>query len=1094
MADYTLSAKITADITGFSKSLKTAQGKLSAFSKSVENIGGSLKNIGGMLENAGTKIATLETASVGVAAALGIKATQAAVDFEGAFAGVKKTVEGTDEQFAAIKGGILDLSKCTASSATDISAVAEAAGQLGIKTDNIVSFTKTMVELGDSTNLSAEEAASSLAKFANITQLPAEDYERLGSVIVDLGNNFATTEADIVNMATRLASAGKVTGLSQQEIMAFSAALSSAGIEAEAGGSAWSKLLKKVNVAASSFDGAKSIIDETGYSLRELELLQSVDSKSFKELANSIGLTADELNGSISTVKTFNQFASVAGMTAEEFKKEYENSAVGALKSFVVGLNDTERNGKNAVEILNDMGLTEVRLSNAILSMASSGDLMTSALDKANTAWDENTALQNEAQQRYDTTASKISQLKATVTELGIAVGETLLPAFRDSLDALKNVFSAITEGFQTNGISGAIDGLVNSLTGMANAGAIPSFFGDVADKVGFVVDKFKELKAAGVPFNKIAAGAAALAPALLLGGKASSLLGGGLSGISDIASGLGSAFGKIGGEASGFASWFVSFSNTAKDAKEPLKSAGGAIASLAGGIKNLAGKGLGKIGDVFSSIGAKIPNVTIPLVVLKTKLQEIGGNVGGKISAVFGKIGGVFGTIGDKLSPVIGKISDFGSKIGSALSSTLKVATSFGGQFTSILMKAFGFGAIGGLVLVGLGLIRQNFSDRIGEILTMVQEKGPQIITDFCAGITEKIPELITQGGLLITSLLITLNQLMPSIISGGADIIVSLVNGFALQLPFLLEQAGNLIITIIQGLTEKLPEILSSGMNVISALVAGISSFLPQLIPAAMDMILELAMGLVENLPMLIDSGIQLLESIVDGIINALPKLVEKAPEIIISLAETLIEKGPELIVTAAKLILKLADGLIKAIPQIIAKIPEIIKAIKDKFLDTDWAKLGKDIMGLVVDGLKAIVNLAIDGVNLIIDGINLIPNVDIPHIPLLANGTDDFAGGFARINEGGRGELVSLPNGTQVIPHDVSQRYAREAARMNAGYAVEIDYNAIGEAVAAAMSDVDLHTTFEVSGKVLGDAVTPYVDKNLGRRAVLANRYAR
>ena len=149
----------------------------------------------------------------------------------------------------------MDLSKTTSSSATDISAVAEAAGQLGIKTPNVMKFTETMVKLGDTTNLSATEAASALAKFANITGTSADNYDRLGSVIVDLGNNFATTESDIVAMATRLASTGSLAGLSEPQIMALSAAMSSVGIEAEAGGSAMSKLIKQMQVSVETGSG-----------------------------------------------------------------------------------------------------------------------------------------------------------------------------------------------------------------------------------------------------------------------------------------------------------------------------------------------------------------------------------------------------------------------------------------------------------------------------------------------------------------------------------------------------------------------------------------------------------------------------------------------------------------------------------------------------------------------------------------------------------------------------------------------------------------------------------------------------------------------
>ena len=587
----------------------------------------------------------------------------------------------------------------------------------------------------------------------------------------------------------------------------------------------------------------------------------------------------------------------------------------------------------------------------------------------------------------------------------------------------------------------------------------------DAVKSLGNVLDK---MKSKGIPIEKLAAGALALGPAMTIAGKATSTFGGAFSGISKVVGLFGSAVSGTNGMVSSFIGRFSSLAGSVNKAKAPIKALGSSLGGVLGKFKSLGSGVLGKVGDGFAFLGAKIPKVSLPFVVLKTRLQEISGTVGGKFSSVFGKIGGIFSSVTGKLGKFFGPIGDLASKMGSAFSGVLGVAKNFGGQFTSILMKAFGFGAIGGLVLVGLGLIQKNFGDKIGEILTMVQEKAPGIITNLCNGITSQLPTLIAKGGELISSLLTTLVTLAPSLISGGANIVVSLVNGFASQLPTLLSKAGELIITIVQGLTENLPQILSAGMNVISSLVDGISSFLPELIPAAVDMILELAMGLVDNLPQLIDSGIQLLESVVNGIVAALPKIAQKAPEIIAKLATTLIDKAPQLLTTATKLIMKLAVGLVQAIPVILKKIPEIIKAIKDKFLDTDWGKLGKDIMNLVVDGLKSIANVAIDGANWLIDKVNNLPGFDIPHIPYLLHGTDDWQGGFARMNEGGRGELTYLPNGTQVIPHDISVKYAKEAARNN-GSVDDYDgtFNAVYSAVKAAGNgaDKDIYITVPV-----------------------------
>lgn len=383
-----------------SVALQSASAKTEEFGNKTVELGNKFK---GMSMVAGTALAA---------------STAAAISFEDAFTGVLKTVDGTEEQFAKIEQGILDLSQATASSAVEIAAVAESAGQLGIATENILEFTEVMVKLGDTTNLSSEEAASSLAKFANITKMSANDYSNLGSVIVALGNNFATTEADIVAMATRLAATGELTGLTEPQIMGLATTLSSLGIEAEAGGTAMSKLLKEIQLA--------------------------------------VELGGDGLL----------QFAKVANMTGEEFTKAFKEDATVALTAFVSGLNDTERNGKSAIAILNDMGLTEVRLSNAILSMSSNSNLMTKAVQTSNEAWKDNTALTKEAELRYGTTQSKLKQFQASTVELGITLGKVLLPLLTSLVNGLKGLMNWLSS--LDPRISTLIVGLLATATAVA--------------------------------------------------------------------------------------------------------------------------------------------------------------------------------------------------------------------------------------------------------------------------------------------------------------------------------------------------------------------------------------------------------------------------------------------------------------------------------------------------------------------------------------------------------------------------------------------------------------------------------------------------
>lgn len=415
------------------KALKLEASNWTKAGKSIEEYGEKITKVSTRVENLGNKLTKVLTTSI---VGTGVATVKSAMDFETAFTGVEKTVDATDEQLTELKQGIKDLAKEIPSSTTKISAVAEAAGQLGIQTDNVLSFSKAMIDLGNSTNLTADEAASQLAKFANITQMSQKDFDKLGSSIVDLGNNYATTEADIVNMAMRLAGAGHQVGMSQGQILGLATALSSVGIEAEMGGSAISKAMVKMQNAV-EMGGSKLdvVLKKTGKTLRELELMSANDSKGFKELSDSIGMTSTEVKQLITAGTNLEDFASVSGMTAEQFKKAWKEDASGALTAFIKGLGNAQDKGESAITMLSEMGLTEVRLRDSLLRAANAGDLFNNAIETGTKAWDENTALTNEADKRYKTLESRFKKTLNKTNNLAINLGEKLTPSINKLLD-----------------------------------------------------------------------------------------------------------------------------------------------------------------------------------------------------------------------------------------------------------------------------------------------------------------------------------------------------------------------------------------------------------------------------------------------------------------------------------------------------------------------------------------------------------------------------------------------------------------------------------------------------------------------------------
>lgn len=330
---------------------------------------------------------------MGLVAAGGLAlVTKAAMDWESAWAGVTKTVDGTTAELDKVEGGLRDLAKTLPATHAEIAGVAEAAGQLGVATGDIVSFTRTMVDLGETTNLTAEEAATSIAQMANVMGTSGADVDNLGSALVALGNDGASTEKQIVEMAQGISGAAAIVGASEADVLAIANAVASMGIEVEAGGTAVSRVLTDM-AKATSQGGAK------------LEI-----------------------------------FAETAGMSANEFVAAFKERPAQALATFTAGLDRIRASGGDVFTTLDDLGLSEVRVSKALLGMAASGDLLTDSLDLGSKAWAENTALAEEAAKRYDTAASKGQVALNNIRDASIEFGNEALPVLAEVAEKFASI------------------------------------------------------------------------------------------------------------------------------------------------------------------------------------------------------------------------------------------------------------------------------------------------------------------------------------------------------------------------------------------------------------------------------------------------------------------------------------------------------------------------------------------------------------------------------------------------------------------------------------------------------------------------------
>lgn len=315
-----------------------------------------------------------------------------AIEFESAFAGVKKTLDTTGlsssqakEALNGLRTGLIDLSTKIPKSASELAGMAEIAGQLGIERGNILKFTETMARLADSTDIAGEEGALALAKFMNVMRTSQNDVDKLGAVMVELGNKMSTTEQSILSMATRLSDLGILAGFTEPQVLAWASAMSSVGIEAEMGGTAMKKLV--TNIERATLSGGDSL----------------------------------------------QQFAKIAGVSAGEYKKAFSKDASNATLMFLKGLSKVKENGGSISKVLDDMDIKEVRLRETIIKLASANGDVAKALGLANNEWKTHKALLNESSQRYETTESNIQLMKNQIAAAKIEIGTAFLPVIRDA-------------------------------------------------------------------------------------------------------------------------------------------------------------------------------------------------------------------------------------------------------------------------------------------------------------------------------------------------------------------------------------------------------------------------------------------------------------------------------------------------------------------------------------------------------------------------------------------------------------------------------------------------------------------------------------
>lgn len=392
---------------------------------------------------------------------------KAAADYQTAMAQISRTSGVGGDALVNLQHDFEDLAGSIPTSFGNLSQIATLAGQLNIPASRVADFTKQTAMFAATTNVSAEAAATAFGRLDALLPDVNGQYDKLGSSILNVGVNSVATESEIINTTNQIAAAGAQAGFATDEIVGLAASFASLGVAPEAARGTTIRFFSTINTA----------ISQGGENLQK--------------------------------------FATLSGMSAEEFKKAWKDDAGGAFLDLLNGMKKVSDSGQNLEAIIRSMGITAVRDINALLKLSQNAEIVGDNFSYAADGFQNANQLANAFGIQSATVASKIQMLvnsvQAFFAELG---GSSLGPvgALVDLLNGLLKVFTAIARNpvVQTMTlIIGAFTTLVGivSLAGFALTRLVSA---TIAVRTAFATLKVEAVNVTG-GFGGMSAQAAAL-------------------------------------------------------------------------------------------------------------------------------------------------------------------------------------------------------------------------------------------------------------------------------------------------------------------------------------------------------------------------------------------------------------------------------------------------------------------------------------------------------------------------------------------------------------------------------------------------------
>ncbi len=750
--------------------------------------------------------------------------------FETAMVGVGKTANLSDADLSALGTQFQRLSETIPTTANELAALGQTAGQLGVTGNaNLLKFSKTMAELSTASDLAGEAGATALARILNITDGGVQNIDKFASAIVGLGNRFAATESEIAKVATDVARSTSVFELGAANVAGISTAIKAMGIQAQLGGSVIGKAFRTIDDAIRSGG-------------QELEILQQI-----------------------------------TGKTAAQLRKSFKEDATGVFQSFVEGLGRVQASGGSVSQTLSLLKLEGDEVNKVLPVMAQRADLVGRALEVANTEFEKNTALAEEARKANQTLSAEWKKLQNVITNAAVDISSVLAPAIKEmvvllkkvligAIEDVKKVWKDLTDTFRD---MGGLKSVINDLAGefeffgIALAAAIsPALAAGLTAITTFVI-------ATVGPAALLAVNFAGIAAAILTVAAAGDIL------IRNM--------GKWDKVAVLFGAVFIKAINSIAIAFDKL------VLSALQGIQRM-------------------------ILASKDFAQFMGVGVGDSLL----KVGGA-------IDFMIGRVADLEGE-GETINGFIAQAA-----------EGLDLGFAGKVFEVGSKFL-DKFNKKLGETADLAKKAGKETDKvkppaegggDIAALSNVKFPQLFNPDDIAMIGA--TLGEASAGIASGASALaatplaflaVADMILDAILEIINIIPKLLNKIADVFNNLTD-LPGKLAEGLaNVMDSIINAITNFLPNIVNMVGEIFVKLGEFLAEGLP-------DAITGLADSIPEVLIKLIEQLPKIAGNFGKALLKLNP------AVLAIRFMLALVKQVPKLVTAIIKAIPAIVNEFV---------------------------------------------------------------------------------------------------------------------------------------------------------------